>query len=106
MSNDLDFLYDEDAAVKHIREFISDDIKEKVTDDDITLIIDLMYEYYEESGMIEGDDDSLEIDEEKIVQYIIKALKKDKDAPKLSEENISEIVQGELDYSDTVGLFD
>lgn len=106
MSDDLDFLYDEDAAVAHIRNFISQETKEKVSDDDIVYIIDLLYDYYEESGLMEGSDEEVEIDEEKVVSHIVKAMKKDAEAPKITEDEITEIVRGEFDYSDSIGLFD
>lgn len=104
--DDLNFLYDEDAAIQHIRNFISSELKEKLTEDDIVYIIDLLYEYYEEAGLVEASDEMVDIDEDKAADYITKALKKDKEAPRLTLEEVLQVVRGEFDYSDSVGLFE
>ena len=104
--DDLDFLYDEDEAVAHIRKCISLDLKEKVSNDDIIYVVDLLYDYYEDSGLIESGSEEVDIDEDDVVGFIVEMMAKDKEAPKLTRDEIVEMVRGEFDYSESIGLFD
>ena len=57
--------FDDDEAIAFILKFIPQELKEKVTEDDIAYILDIIYDFYESNGLI--DEDSTEeasIDEE------------------------------------------
>lgn len=100
--------YDEDDAVKFIQNYLPQELKQKYTDDEINYIIDIVYEYYEEKGFMDDDTDEnsiVDIDEDEIVEYVLKNTKKDKikDFP---AEDISFIIQGELAYCDSIGIFE
>lgn len=47
MSQQDDLQYDEDDAVKFIRNFLPGEVASKFSDDDINYVIDLIYEFYE-----------------------------------------------------------
>ena len=69
--------YDEDDAVAFILDFIPAEAKERISDDKIEYVLDVVYEYYDEKGLI--DEDSTEeasIDEEDMFKYILKCSKK------------------------------
>ncbi len=108
MSQSDDFLYDEDQSVAFIQNYLPQELKGKFTNDDINYIVDLIYEYYENEGYFDedmDDDKEVEIDEEKLIDFVIKQAKKDK-VGKFELEEISFIVQGELAYCESVNLFD
>ena len=50
-----DFLYDEDDAVKYIRNYLPQELKSKFKNDDILYILDLIYDYYESNGLLSED---------------------------------------------------
>ena len=50
-------------------------------------------------------DDEIEIDEEEVVNYVIKNAQKD-GVGKFEPEEITFIVQGELEYCDSINMFD
>jgi hypothetical protein len=108
MSNDDDLIYDEADAVKFIKNYIPQDLKGKFSDDDITYIIDLIYEYYENQGFFDenmDDNQEVDIDEDALVAFVIKNAKKD-GVGKYSDDEIMFIVQGEMEYCDSINMFD
>jgi len=108
MTTDLDPMYDEDDAVKHIQNFLPQEMKGKFTDDEINYVIDVIYEFYEEKGLLDenvSDEDVVDIDEDELIQFVHKNTKKDK-IRDFSEEEITFIIQGELDYCESLDIFE
>ena len=109
MSNQNDdFLYDDDDAVRFIQNYLPQDLKGKFSNDDILYILDLVYEYYETNGLFDDEDDDdkeIEIDEDEVVEYVIKNLKRDK-IGRFEPEEVTFIVQGEMEYCDSLDMFD
>ena len=104
-AQDADLLvYDEDEAVKFILDFIPAEAKERINDEKIEYVLDVVYEFYDENGLI--DEDSTEdasIDEEEMFKFILKCAKKDK--MELEEEEIQLILDGEYEYGKSLGIY-
>lgn len=98
-----EFIYDEDAAVKFIKGFLPEDSKEKFSDDDILFVIDCIWDFYEESGFLEvsDNDDEEDIDIDKIVTYVCKAVRKDGEI-QATQEDIKILVNAELEYEESL----
>ncbi len=97
-------VYDEDEAVKFILNFIPVEAKARINEDKVDYVLDVVYEYYEENGLI--DEDSTEeanIDEEEMFKYILKCSKKDK--MELSEDDIQLVLDGDFEYGKTLGIY-
>ncbi|MDD4971724.1 MAG: hypothetical protein PHT07_20040 [Paludibacter sp.] len=97
-------VYDEDEAVKFILDSIPAESKDRIDNDKIEYVLDVVYDYYDENGLI--DEDSTEeasIDEEDMFKFILKCSKKDK--MKLSEEDIQLILDGEYEYGKSLGIY-
>lgn len=96
--------YDEDLAIKYIRNYVPNDIGECYDDDEILNIIDIIWDYYEDNGMLDfsdidyGDDD---VDVSELVSHVEAMVAKDKSA-KVAKEHIAEIVKGELAYENSI----
>jgi hypothetical protein len=107
MSEKEEFYYDEDDSVKFIRNYLPQELKEKFSDDDIIYVVDLVYEFYDSKGYLNEEEDEekdIEIDENELVEYVEKNAKKD-GIVKFEPEEIIFIVQGELDYCDSIDMF-
>ena len=105
-TNNDELLYDEDDSVKFIQNYLPQELKGKFSNDDINYIVDLIYDFYESNVMLDDDgDDEIEIDEEEVVNYVIKNAQKD-GVGKFEPEEITFIVQGELEYCDSINMFD
>ena len=106
MSQEEDLLsYDDDEAIKFIRNYLPQEVNVKLADDDITYIIDLIYEFYENKGfMDDNEDEDVEISEDELFDFVAANAKKA--GFKLNEEDIESIVQGELNYCESLGMFE
>ena len=96
--------YDEDDAVAFILDFIPAEAKERISDVKIEYVLDVVYEYYDEKGLV--DEDSTEeasIDEEDMFKYILKCSKKDK--MDIQEEDVQLILDGEFEYGKSLGIY-
>lgn len=109
MSENGDFEYDEVESVKFIQNYLPQELKGKFSDNDICYITDLIYEFYESKGYmdenVEDGDADVEIDEDELAAFVVKNAKKD-GVGKFSPEEILFIVRGELEYCDSLNMFD
>lgn len=109
MSTDIDSIgYDESEAVKFIQNYLPQELKNKFSDDEINYIIDIIYEFYEDKGLMNmevDDEDVVEIDEEEMINFVLKNTKKDKINDFIADE-ITFIIQGELAYCESLNIFE
>lgn len=98
--------YDEDESVQFIQDHLPEEMKDKFSTDEVNYIVDLIYEFYEEKGFLEENDDmEVEIDEDELLDFVLKNARKD-GVRDYTDEEIEAIVAGELAYCDTLNLFD
>ncbi len=92
-------IYDEQEAVDFIKSHISDTLGKRCDDDTILEIIDIIFDYYEDNGLLELDidDDEADGDVDAIIMYAKKLIGKDNRLG-LSDGEIAEIVKAEIDY--------
>lgn len=97
-------VYDEDAAVAYILNNVPAEFKEKINSDSVEYVLDVVYEYYDENGLIDEDTtEAVSIDEEDMFKYILKCSKKDKMG--LGEDEIQVILDGEFEYGKSLGIY-
>ena len=97
-------VYDEDDAVKFILNFLPEAAKKSIDDSKIEYVLDVVYEFYDENGLIEEDStEEASIDEEEMFKYILKVSKKDK--MQLTEEEVQLILEGEFEYGKSIGIY-
>lgn len=108
MRQDDDFLLDDlddEKTIEFIKNYLPQDLKDKFTDDEFYYFLDLIDEYYTQSGILDAQPDAdgcIDIDLEKIVDFIIKEARKNQ-MGEYDPEEILFIVQGEMEYADTLG---
>ena len=98
--------FDENEAVKFIRSFVPEKVSRKYTDDDILLLIDTMYDFYEkgdeqETLYDEGDAGSDDYNINEIVNYVKKSIRKDPDN-QIDMDDVEVLVEGEIEYENTL----
>lgn len=96
---------DDEKTIEFIKNYLPQDLKEKFSDDELYYFLDVIDEYYVESGILDAQPDKdgyIDIDLEKIVDYIIKEARKDEMGEYDSEELLF-VVQGEMEYTDSLG---
>ena len=106
MTND-EFLaddLDDEKTIEFIKGYLPQDLKEKFSDDELYYFIDVIDDYYANSGILDAkpdDEGFIDIDLDKIVDYVIKEAKKD-EIGEFEHDDILFVVQGEMEYTDTL----
>ena len=95
---------DDEKTIEYIKNYQPQELKEKFSDDEFYYFLDLIDEYYSESGILDVEPDEegcVEVDLGQIVDYIIKEAHKD-EMGDYDPEEILFVVQGELEYTESL----
>lgn len=97
-------IYDDDSAVKFIVNLVTGEMKDRITEDNVNYVLDVLYDFYDEKGYM-GDDiaEEASIDEEEMLKYVVKAAKKD--GFDLTEDEIQFVLDGEYEYGKSLGIY-
>ena len=82
-----------------IRERIPIDAKKHYSDETILYMMDLIVDYYYESGILESNEEEVDIDLEAVTDYVCKKAKED-GATNFDPEYVLFIVQADLDFQE------
>lgn len=93
-------MYDENQAIKYINAALKQTDGITYPDDDILNIIDIIWDYYEQNGLLDLDNDD-DLDYDHLLDWVKHLLKKDK-GNNVKDEHIETIVKAELDYEDSI----
>ena len=96
---------DDEKTIEFIRNYLPQELKEKFSEDELYYFLDLIDEYYSESGILDVQPDAdgfLYIDLEQVVEFIVKEAKKD-EVGEYDPEDILFVVQGEMEYGNSLG---
>lgn len=108
MGQEDDFLLsdaDDEKTIEYIKNYLPQELKEKFTDDILYYFLDVMDEYYAESGILDTEPDDegyVNIDLEEVAAYMVKEAEKD-EMGQFDPEEVLFIVQGEMEYGNTLG---
>lgn len=95
--------FDENKAVQLINKALVDNGRKPYSEDEILNIIDMIWDFYEENGLLEiddtDDDDTPTLDE--ILEYVTRMLRKDRLA-KVDSQDLPIIINAELDYEESL----
>ena len=84
----------------YIRTQMPSTIKKFYSDKDILYMMDVIVDYYFTSGILESDDEEVEIDLEVIAEYVCKRAKDEGFCSTLNPEEVFFIVQADLDFQE------
>jgi hypothetical protein len=97
--------FDEIKAIEFIRANAAGVDANRYDDDQLLNVIDIIWDYYEDHGLLDisldNDDDDDNIDTEQLVKHVSKMLAKDKGAT-IAREDVEPIVLAELEYENTL----
>ncbi len=101
------YKFDEDDAVKFIREFVGKEISSKYSDDEILYVIDIIWDWYEKNGYLSLDasttDDEI-LDVKGLTSFVKKELANDKEIL-MDPADVEMIVKGDLEYEKSIEDF-
>lgn len=95
--------FDEFRAVAFINNKLAEAGRQPYPEDEVLNIIDMIWDFYEENGLLDpdDDDDSDEDIEPEMIDYVNRMLRKDKGA-KVAPEDVPLMVRAEVEYEDSV----
>lgn len=105
--DDQNYKFDEDDAVKFIRQELPEDVNAKYDDDEILCVIDIIWDYYEKNGFLSlnvelTDEEVLDVDD--LTKYVKKEIKND-DELMMDPKDVEKIVKAELNYEESLEDF-
>ncbi len=89
---------DDEKTIAFIRERLPQELKEKYSDDDFYYILDTIYDYYEKSGILDSNNEYIDIDINAIADFVAKEAKKN-GIGEFPPEELFFIIEGELEYN-------
>lgn len=95
---------DDVRTVEFIKNYLPQEVKERFTDDDLYYFLDVIVEYYAESGILDAEPDKdgyIDIDVEEIASYLANQARKDK-IGEFSPEDLRWVVEGEMEYAESL----
>ena len=96
---------DDEKTIEFIRNYLPQELKEKFSEDELYYFLDLIDEYYSESGILDVQPDAdgyVDSDLEQVVEFIVKEAQKD-EVGEYDPEDILFVVQGEMEYGNSLG---
>lgn len=95
--------YNEDKAAAFIRSRLPEDAK-SYSDDDILCVVDVIWNYYDNHGLLslndlDAEDELLNIDD--LIDYVKKEIKEDGSVP-VHQADIPTIVKAEIEYEESL----
>ncbi len=97
-------VYDDIEAVKFILNSLEPEYKASIIDIKIEYILDVIYDFYEEMGLIDDEiTEEASIDEEKMYKYLKKCISKDK--MEINDAELIRILEGEYEYGKSIGVY-
>lgn len=106
MSEEKDLIeVDDTECINFILNNLPEELKNKVTDDDIQYVLDLICEYYAENDLIEEDTvEEATIAEEDMFNFILATIRKEK-IIEMDEYTLEAILDAEFEYGKTIGIY-
>ena len=93
---------DDRLTVEFIKNYLPQDLKETFTDEQLYYLLDVLIEYYTDSGILEAEPDKdgyIDIDVEQIAEHLAQQARKDKMGD-FSPEDLRWVVEGEMEYAE------
>ena len=85
--------------IAFIREQLPSDLKELYTDDQLVWMLDTIADYFYESGILESDDDEVDVDIDEVSGYLCKQAENEKWS-RLDPDEVRFVVEADLDYQE------
>jgi hypothetical protein len=102
MTFEEELLMDEEEdrrEIAFIRQQLPNDLKELYSDEQLLWMIDTLTSYYVESGLLDSDDDEIEIDMEQVASHLCQQADAE-GMPQLQPDEVRFVVEADLDFQE------
>ena len=96
-------MFEENDALAYMRDMLGNEISGMYSDDDLLNIVDAVWDYYDENGLLDVDldEDEEPIPVDELYDYVKRMMRKDKGCV-IKPEHIELIVDAELAYEESI----
>lgn len=95
---------DDRLTVEYIKNYLPQEVKEKFTDDQLYYFLDVIVDYYAESGILDAEPDKdgyIDIDVERIAEHLARQARKDQMGD-FEPDDLRWVVEGEMEYAESL----
>lgn len=95
---------DDRQAVAFIQNYLPQDLKDKFTEEELYYFLDVLVDYYANSGILDSEPDEegyVDLDIDEIAEYMVKQSKKDQ-MGEYEADDLRWIVEGEMEYVESL----
>ena len=85
--------------IEFIRKQLPNDLKEKFTDEQLLFIIDAIGTYFYSSGILDSNDDEVDIDMEVVSDFVCNEAREKGEGP-FDAQDVFFVVQADLDFQE------
>lgn len=98
--------FEEKDAIKAMRSMLSEESSKLYDDDELLNIIDIIWDWYEDQGLldIDAEADDEDVNTDALIKHVGKMLSKDSDSP-VKREDVEALVMAELRYEQSLDEF-
>lgn len=96
--------FDEAEAIAAMRGVLTETEQSAYSDDELLNLVDIIWDFYEQNGMLDIDIDDEDDDDDflpDLIDYACRMIKKDKSA-KLSIDSVERLVMAEIAYEENL----
>lgn len=97
--------FDEQKAIEFINARLAEAGRPTYPEDEVLNVIDMIWDFYQENGLLDvdlsDDEDEDEDIEPDLIDYVMRMLKKDREA-QIDPQDVPLMVHAEIDYEDSV----
>lgn len=97
ISEEMLFAEEEHRTVRFIRSYLPQEVKDKLTEDDIYYFLDAFAEYCQETGITDNDSEETDIDIDDAAHFMCKLAGKE-GIGTFSPEDVRWVVDGQLEF--------
>ena len=94
---------DDRRTVEFIQSYLPQDLKDTFTEEQLYYFLDVLVEYYADSGILDVEPDKdgyIDIDIEAVAEHLAKQARKD-GMGSFSSEDLRWVVEGEMEYAES-----
>lgn len=95
---------DDVRTVEYIKNYLPQELKERFTDDLLYYLLDVLVEYYADSGILDAQPDAegyIDIDVEEVANHLARQARKDQMGD-FAPDDLRWVVEGEMEYSESL----
>lgn len=95
---------DDVRTVEYIKNYLPQELKERFTDDLLYYLLDVLVEYYTDSGILDAQPDAegyIDIDVEEVANHLARQARKDQMGD-FAPDDLRWVVEGEMEYAESL----